>query len=127
MTTINVNLAEKSYDIQIGAGLLKQVPESLSTLGFGQKAVIITNPLVQAPIWRQIKRRFEGGGPDSMQPYWLCRMEKCTNHWNRPVNYTNNWLNFRPNGITPIIALGGGVIGDSGRICGSYLHAGGRL
>src|SRR3972149_1228542 len=47
MRTIRVELAERSYEIRIGAGLLSRAGHWLKDIGFSGKAVIITDTTVK--------------------------------------------------------------------------------
>ncbi len=60
MHTVKVSLGDRSYDIEIGAGLDK-IGERLKDLGFGQKMALVTNPTVKklygSRAWWTVSRR----------------------------------------------------------------------
>jgi len=47
MKKVKVRLDKSSYDIHIGPGILMRVGHQLREGGFGDKLVIVTNPIVQ--------------------------------------------------------------------------------
>ena len=61
MHTVNVDLGDRSYDIEIGASLEK-TGERLKDLGFGQKTAIVTNPLVKKLYGQRVADSLKAAG-----------------------------------------------------------------
>ena len=62
MKQVQVHLNTNGYEIQIGSGLLDQVPKRLAELGFNSRAVIITNPVVGRLYGDRLKASLENAG-----------------------------------------------------------------
>jgi 3-dehydroquinate synthase len=109
MRTLTVNLEKRSYPIHIGAGLYTQsqlIPEKL----LAGKAVVITNETV-APLYLDsllASLRMRG---TAVIPIVLPDGEACKN-WETLNRIFDALLSHRCERKTPLIALGGGVIGD---------------
>ena len=121
MRTIKVNLARKSYEVQIGPGLLNQVGERLQRLGLRGKAVIITNPAVKRLYGDGLKAALEAAGfvpvvlevPDGEEHKSL---EEAAGLYERLSQE-------KVERLTPVLALGGGVVGDlAGFVAATYLR-----
>jgi len=117
-TTLNINLAEKSYPIYLGAGLLQQ-PKYLSKHIHGKQVMIVTNtqvaPLYLAAIQKLLKN-YQCDVvilPDGEQ---YKNLEQLSNICTALIEN----LHERS---TTLIALGGGVIGDiTGFAAATYLR-----
>jgi len=109
MQTLNVALAERSYPIHIGAGLLAR-PELIMAKLPQKKAVIITNttiaPLYLAPFQRALEARGV-----SVVAVTLPDGESHKN-WETLNRIFDALLDHRTERGTALIALGGGVVGD---------------
>ncbi len=109
MRTLSVNLDTRSYPIHIGAGLLAQtqlIPEKLLT----GKAVVITNEIV-APLYLEtVLNGLRAGGTECI-PIVLPDGEAYKS-WETLNKIFDALLSNRCERKTPLIALGGGVIGD---------------
>lgn len=108
MNTLTVELGEKSYPIYIGEGLLNK-PELLAQHIKGKKVLIVSNTTV-APLYleqvKQLLNDFEVNVcilSDGEQYKVLSEIEKI---WTQLLEQHHNR-------DTTLIALGGGVIGDS--------------
>ncbi len=118
MKTLSVNLGERSYPIHIGAGLCTQarlIPEKL----LKGKAVVITNETV-APLYLDaVLGGLRAGGAECI-PIVLPDGEAYKN-WETLNKIFDALLSYRCERKTPLIALGGGVIGDlTGFAAASY-------
>jgi len=61
--TVHVNLAERSYDIRIGAGNLDQAGRWLASLDRVSHAVVITDENVEEPHGVRVGERLAAGRP----------------------------------------------------------------
>ena len=56
MKKIDVRLGQNSYSVHIGSGILSQTGQRLKELGYNDKAVIITNPVVKKLYGTRLKQ-----------------------------------------------------------------------
>ena len=109
MRTLSVNLGSRSYPIHIGAGLCTQadlIPEKL----LKGKAVVITNQTI-APLYLDaVLGALRARGAECI-PIVLPDGEAYKN-WETLNRIFDELLSHRCERKTPLIALGGGVIGD---------------
>jgi 3-dehydroquinate synthase len=109
MHTVNVSLGERSYDIEIGAGL-DRAGERLRDLGLGRKMALVTNPVVKELYGKKLIESLKSAGflvmsveiPDGEQHKNL--------DWANAI-YTALLVNSFDR-KSALVALGGGVIGD---------------
>ncbi len=120
MQTLNVNLAERSYPIHIGSGLLARADLLLPHLG-ARRAAVVTNTTV-APLYLEpLRAMLRAHGVDTL-PIILPDGESYKNAHTMGVIY-DALLQNRCERSTPLIALGGGVIGDmTGFAAATYLR-----
>jgi len=121
MKKIDVRLGPNSYSIHIGSGILKQTGIKLKELGFQDKAVIITNPVVKKLYGALVEQSLGDAGfkttmlevPDGEQYKSLESAGKL-------------YQQLAESGAersTVILALGGGVIGDlAGFVAATYMR-----
>jgi len=121
MRKVRVRLGSNSYEIHIGSGLLMQTGHRLRESGFAGKVVIVTTPIVKRLYGDALKRnltreRFRAivlSVPDGEEQKSLetaCRLY-------------NELTDFHAERTTPLLALGGGVIGDlTGFVAATYLR-----
>ena len=110
LETLTVELGERSYPVCIGAGILPRLGERLRELGFGPRAAVVTNPVVGALYRDAVVKSLEKAG---FEPA-VVEVPDGEEHKNLA------WLTFLFDRLldagvdrtTPVIALGGGVIGD---------------
>lgn len=121
MKKIRVNLGTNSYDIIIGAGELYRAGEHLKAIGFSGRVVVITNPTVRAIYGDLLGNALKDTGfgvevlevPDGEENKTLA------NAGNLYIELSNRYAERR----TPIISLGGGVIGDlAGFVAATYMR-----
>ncbi|MBU1215587.1 MAG: 3-dehydroquinate synthase [Gammaproteobacteria bacterium] len=120
MQTLNVGLAERSYPIYVGDGLI-QAYDLLSPYLSGRRAVIISNTTV-APLY--MSRLVEGLHEHGVQcdRIVLPDGERFKNSKTIDTIY-DELLRSHCERSTPLIALGGGVIGDMvGFAAATYLR-----
>jgi len=110
MKTIEVKLRSGNYEIRVGAGLLGNVAGMLTELGFTGKAVIVSDVTVGQLYGRQLARElgetgFEvtvANGPENEEEKSLATAGRLYGELTDALTERN----------TPLLALGGGVIGD---------------
>ncbi|MFQ5354800.1 MAG: 3-dehydroquinate synthase family protein, partial [Thermodesulfobacteriota bacterium] len=122
MSRIIVELKERSYPIEIKRGLISLAGQRLKELGFSGKCAVVTNPLVRGLYGDALLDGLAGAGcfepvvmtvPDGEEYKSLAEAEKI---YDRLVE------NCFERG-SPVIALGGGVIGDlAGFAAATYLR-----
>lgn len=109
MRTLSVNLDSRSYPIHIGAGLCTQadlIPESL----LKGKAVVITNQTIAPLYLDSVVAALRTRGAECI-PIVLPDGEAYKS-WETLNKIFDELLSHRCERKTPLIALGGGVIGD---------------
>ncbi|MDD5288301.1 MAG: 3-dehydroquinate synthase [Dehalococcoidales bacterium] len=121
MKKINVRLGQNSYDIRIGSGALAQAGQLLKELGFSDKAVVITNPTVKKLYGNGLKQNITDSGfkttmlevPDGEEYKSLESAGKLY----------QQLMESGAERTTPLLALGGGVIGDlTGFVAATYMR-----
>jgi 3-dehydroquinate synthase len=107
---VKVSLPQNSYEIQIGPGLLEQVPERLDSLGFRGRVVIITNSVVGRLYGDRLKANLDNAG------YLATILEVPDGEGYKSLEQAGllylRLSEIQTERTTPILALGGGVIGD---------------
>jgi len=121
MRRIRVRLSNSSYEIRIGPGLIMQTGHWLKELGFSDKLVIISDPTVKSLYGDALRQSLISEGfnanvlevPEGEE-------QKSLQTASRLYNELSDFYAER---TTPILALGGGVIGDlSGFVAATYLR-----
>jgi len=121
MKRVKVNLGSDSYHIHIGSGILAQTGQQLKEEGFSNSLVIITNPVVEGLYGDALKQNLIREGfrvtvlqvPDGEE-------HKSLETAGRLYHQLTECYAER---TTPILALGGGVIGDlAGFVAATYLR-----
>ena len=120
MFTVEVSLGERSYSVRIGAGALDTLADYLKKL-VNEKAILITNSTVNPLYGKQLEQTLASHGitvstiviPDGERYKTL----KSANSLYSEVS------SFSADRNTPILALGGGVIGDlAGFVASTYMR-----
>jgi shikimate kinase/3-dehydroquinate synthase len=120
MQTLNVGLAERSYPIHIGSGLLSRIELLLPHIP--QKRTVIVSNTTVAPLYlEQLTEGLRSGGVE-VQSIILPDGEQYKSGESLNTIY-DALLSARSERGTPLIALGGGVIGDiTGYAAATYLR-----
>ncbi|MBU1426149.1 MAG: 3-dehydroquinate synthase [Gammaproteobacteria bacterium] len=120
MQTLNVGLAERSYPIHIGSGLLSRIELLLPHIP--QKRTVIVSNTTVAPLYQnQLMEGLRAGGVE-VQAITLPDGEQYKSAESLNTIY-DALLAARSERGTPLIALGGGVIGDiTGYAAATYLR-----
>ncbi len=120
MQSLNVGLAERSYSIHIGSDLLDLVTLLLPYLP-GKRAVIVSNTTVAPLYLGRLSSGLNGHGIQ-LESIILPDGEQYKNSESLNIIY-DALLKNRSERTTPLIALGGGVIGDiTGYAAATYLR-----
>ena len=120
MQTLTVGLKERSYPIHIGSGLLADA-SLLSAHLPGKRAAIVTNTTVAPLYLERLQRTLQEIGVDSV-PVILPDGEEYKTSQTLNLIY-DALLTHRCERKTPLVALGGGVIGDmTGFAAATYLR-----
>jgi 3-dehydroquinate synthase len=121
MKKVRVSLGQNSYNIHIGADLLTQTGRFLKELGFTDKAVIVTDTTVKNLYALNLKQSLTGNGfittilgiPEGEDNKSLANAERLY----------GELVKFGAERSTPVLALGGGVIGDlAGFVAATYMR-----
>jgi len=121
MKRVKINLGSDSYRVHIGSGILAQAGRQLKEEGFSGSLVIITNPVVEGLYGDALKQNLTREGfrvtvlqvPDGEE-------QKSLETTGRLYHELTECYAER---TTPILALGGGVIGDlAGFVAATYLR-----
>ncbi len=121
MKTIIVNTGHTQYDILIGGGLLSKTGERLKENGFSGKAVVITDTTVNELYGQILESSLSGAGFESvfftLEPG---EKQKTLANAGRLFTLFNEAMVDK---ITPVLAFGGGVIGDlAGFVAANYMR-----
>jgi len=121
MKKVEVRLGSNSYEIHIGSGILTHAGLQLKENGFAGKLIIVTNPVVKKLYGDALERNLISEGfqavvlqvPDGEE-------QKSLETAGKLYHELSNSYAER---TTPILALGGGVIGDlAGFVAATYLR-----
>ena len=121
MEKISVRLGINSYEILVGSGLLAQAGQQLKEIMSADKLVIITDPTVRSHYGRAIEQSLAGSGfkatvlavPEGEEQKSLETAGGLYHELSR----------VHAERSTPILALGGGVIGDlAGFVAATYMR-----
>ena len=121
MKRVKVRLGKNSYEIRIGPGILAEVGRQLTESGFSDKLVIITNPIVNRLYGEALAQNLTREGfRVNILPVPDGEEQKSLGTAGRLYHELSNFYAER---ATPVLALGGGVIGDlAGFVAATYLR-----
>lgn len=121
MKKLIVDLADRSYPILIGAGLYEELGKHLVKMGLSSKCMLVTNPTVDRLYGDQVRNCLSATGfdpvvaviPDSESAKSLSVADRLY----------HDALTHGLDRKSPIIALGGGVVGDlAGFVAATYMR-----
>ena len=121
MEKVRVKLSSNSYDVIIGSGLLAQTGARLTELGFSGKTVVVTDSTVKKLYGDALKKSLAGSG------FEVLLIELPQGEEQKSLETAgrlyNELTDFYAERNTPVIALGGGVIGDlTGFVAATYMR-----
>jgi len=121
MNRVSVELSGKGYDILIAHNLLRQTDKYLKGCGFNDKLVIITNTIVQQKYGNALKEKLSADGfHATMLSVVDGETQKSLDVAGRLYKKLSDCYTER---TTPILAFGGGVIGDlAGFVAATYMR-----
>jgi len=121
MRKVTLGLGSNSYDILIGSGLLMQTGARLKEIGFSDKLVIVTDPTVKKLYGDTLKQNLVDSG------FEVLLLEVPEGEEQKSLETAgrlyHELTSFYAERTTPILALGGGVIGDlTGFVAATYMR-----
>ncbi len=121
MKEISVNLGDRSYGVLIGGGLLSETGRLLKDRGFTGKIVIITNPPVQKLYGDVLAESLKAAG------FEVTVLSVADGEENKSLDSAGRLYKELADSYairtTPVLALGGGVIGDlAGFVASTYMR-----
>jgi 3-dehydroquinate synthase len=121
MKKIRIDLGERSYDILVGKGILSQVGDLLSNLVKSQSAIIVTHPSINKLYGNTIRTSLQGKGIKVLT-FEVPEGESCKSIQQAKILY-DRLIENHCGRETPLIALGGGVVGDlTGFVAATFLR-----
>ncbi len=119
---VHVALAERAYDIEIGAGLLAQAGEKIKAALGCKRALIVTDAHVALHYLPQLKASLTAS--NIAYETVILPAGEGTKSFPQLEALMPQLLAFKPDRQTPLLALGGGVIGDITGFAASILLRG---
>lgn len=121
MESLKVNLADRSYPIYFGSSILKDFGRTYKRFFKSKKAIVITNPTVGSLYFSALH--------DSLlkEGFEVSRLDVPDGEEYKTLTWASKLfdklISLKADRQTPLIALGGGVIGDlTGFVAASYLR-----
>ncbi len=110
MTTIRVGLANRTYDIHVGADLLRQIGDLVRPLKLGSRLALITHPLLAEPYASVVFEALRGAGHEVS--LLMVPAGEESKSLEEAARLCRELVRARLDRGSAILALGGGVIGD---------------
>jgi 3-dehydroquinate synthase len=108
--TVAVDLGARSYEIRIAAGLIGEAGEALSPLAAARRPVVITDETVDALHGPALMASLTRAG---LEPLWLAvPAGEASKDAATLEDLVERMLAFGLDRATPVVAFGGGVVGD---------------
>jgi 3-dehydroquinate synthase len=121
MQTVTVALGERSYTIHIGQGVLDEVGDVLGELPLTKKALVVTQPAIAAAYGERVLQSLRSRGFSAEAFEVLDAEEAKSLGWLERIY--DRAVELRLDRRSPIIALGGGVVGDvAGFAAATYMR-----
>jgi 3-dehydroquinate synthase len=121
MQKVAVNLGERSYEIRVGAGVLSRAGAWLKNAGFSGRAMVVTDDTVKKIYADVLRRSLE------QARFNVTVLSVPAGEENKSLETAGRLYEelagVRAERTTPVLALGGGVIGDlAGFVAATYLR-----
>jgi len=117
MEQITVSLGDRSYPVYVGTGML----DTIGSLVEGRRVSILTDENVSTLFGERVKNSFNASGTE-IRTIVVPPGEQ-SKQFSSLVNVYDELLSFQADRQTPLVALGGGVIGDLGGFAaGTFLR-----
>jgi len=119
--TVRVELGERSYDIEIGRGLVSGLGGKMKALGLAGRVGVVTNDVVRPLYAQAVMGSLKGAGFDPVLLVIPDGEEYKSLPW--ASHLFDRLLSMRFDRKCTLVALGGGVIGDmTGFVAGTYMR-----
>jgi 3-dehydroquinate synthase len=121
MTKVTVPLAERSYDIVIGAGILPELGEALQSFAFSTRVAVLSNPTVFRLYGDRVMSSLQRSGFEAFSLLIPDGEEYKDYFWAHHA--LTELLKQKLDRNSCIVSLGGGVIGDlTGFVASLYMR-----
>ncbi|MGI6491794.1 MAG: 3-dehydroquinate synthase [Pelotomaculum sp.] len=121
MKTVQVNLGQRSYSIHVGEGLLGQIGSFLEGQGYSNKVLLVSNPTVSGLYEAVVRESLYRSGFETVSGI-IGDGEQYKNLATVSQLY-DLALEAQLDRLCPVVALGGGVVGDvAGFVAATYLR-----
>jgi len=121
LRTVKISTGRTGYDVRIGGGLLYHAGRWTRERFAGDKAVIISNPDVDRLYGAMVRQSLEKEGFNTMT--LLVSEGEQHKSLDTAARLYGGLQNARAERLTPVLALGGGVIGDlAGFVAATYMR-----
>ncbi len=120
MNTVTVN-ASKTYDILIGAGLLKNAGQYIRPVVKGGTAALVTDDIVNGLYGESLTKTLSASGLNILT--YVIKNGEASKNAAQFIDLLNFLADHRLTRTDAVIALGGGVVGDlAGFVAASYMR-----
>lgn len=122
MRTVKVNLSNHAYDIHVGSGFLASVGERIAAILPAKKVLVVTDSEVARHHLSTLQSSLKAAGMESVVA--TVPSGETSKNIDQLLPLYDTFLSARIDRKTPLIALGGGVIGDMGGFIAATLLRG---
>jgi len=120
--TVHVPLGARAYDIAIGRGLLAEAGTRLAPFAPRRRAAVVTDATVRARLGEVLAEGLARGG---IEADWIeVPAGEASKSWDRLGTVVSALLDARIERDDPVVAFGGGVVGDLAGFAAAILRRG---